>query len=484
MIKTFTRFALCAITAFAANNAMAFDFQAGNVFYNIIGGNNVEVTYATDQYNSYTGNVTLPAKVTNNGTTYNVTTIGKKAFYGSKTVTNVRIPSSVTFINEEAFKECGNLTTAYMAEPAELSENSFEFANVTLYVPELMKQGFLNEDFYHRFKDIIETAEFDVPVGSQTLVISEIFFTGTTTPEGKQYSDDQYVKIGNNSNETLYLDGYAFAETAFLSVDKQDYTPNIMADTTTIDAIYIFPGNGQDYPIAPGEEVLIAVNAINHKEVNPKSFDLSNANFEFYDESDNPNFQDSDNPNVTNMVNWYDYSKSYWSMHNRGFKSYVLAKPEVNMNEYVSGYKYTYTYIFSFNGNSYPMSGDGYKLPNSWITDAVGLSVASEWEWNVFAPTLDSGWAHCGSVDHDKSRYGLSVIRKKNEEGKWIDTNNSSEDFISDAIASMLNGTTGIDNVRNNDTKAMRVYRIDGVRVNGVSKPGLYIINGRKVLVK
>ena len=30
----------------------------------------------------------------------------------------------------------------------------------------------------------------------------------------------------------------------------------------------------------------------------------------------------------------------------------------------------------------------------------------------------------------------------------------------------------------------MRVYRIDGVRVNGVSKPGLYIINGRKVLVK
>ena len=61
MIKTFTRFALCAITAFAANNAMAFDFQAGNVFYNIIGGNNVEVTYATDKYNSYTGNVTLPA---------------------------------------------------------------------------------------------------------------------------------------------------------------------------------------------------------------------------------------------------------------------------------------------------------------------------------------------------------------------------------------------------------------------------------------
>ncbi|MDY4019970.1 MAG: DUF4876 domain-containing protein [Prevotella sp.] len=463
---------------------MAFDFQNGNVFYNITGSNSVEVTYATEEYNSYTGNVTLPAKVTNNGITYNVTAIGKKAFFGSKTVTNVRIPSSVTFINEEAFKQCESLTTAYMAEPAELSENSFDFANVTLYVPELMKQGFLNEDFYHLFKAIVETADFDVPIGSQTLVISEIFFTGTTTPEGKQYSDDQYLKIGNNSNETLYLDGYAFAETAFLSVDKQDYTPDIMADTTTIGAIYLFPGNGHDYPIEPGEEVLVAVNAINHKEVNPKSFDLSKANFEFYDESENPNFQDSDNPDVTNMDNWYDYSASYWGMHNRGFKSYVLAKPEVKRDEYINNFKYTYTYVFTFNGNSYPMDGDGYKLPNSWIVDAVGLSVASEWQWNVLAPTLDSGWAHCGSVDHDKSRYNHSVIRKKNEEGKWIDTNNSTEDFISDAEPSMLSATTGIDSVRNDERKEMRIYRIDGVRVDSTGKPGLYIINGRKVLVK
>ena len=41
------------------------------------------------------------------------------------------------------------------------------------------------------------------------LVLSEIFFTGTLTPEGKQYSDDQYFKIGNNSDSTIYLDGLA-----------------------------------------------------------------------------------------------------------------------------------------------------------------------------------------------------------------------------------------------------------------------------------
>lgn len=485
MNKHFTRLALSAVMALAVNASWAFSFQSGNMYYNMKGTNSVEVTYATDQYNSYAGNITIPAKVENGGKTYDVVAIGDKAFYGSKSVNNVRIPSSVKNIGAEAFKGCENLVTVYMKEPATLSENSFEFGNITLYVPELMKQGFMSESHYNLFKEIVETSSFDEPVGSQSLVISEIFFTGTTTPEGKQYSDDQYVKIGNNSDKTIYLDGYAFAETEFMSVDKHEYTPDIMADTTTIGAIYLFPGKGQDYPIAPGEEILVAVNAINHKEINPKSFDLSKANFEFYDESDNPNFQDSDNPDVENMVNWYDYSRSYWSMHNRGFKSYVLAKPEMSKDDYLSKFKYTYTYVFTFNGVSYPMDGDGYKLPNTWIVDAVGLSIASAWEWNVLAPTLDAGWAHCGSVNHDKSRYSLAVIRKKNADGKWIDTNNSTEDFNSDVMASMLNNTTAIqqNQIRDNQ-KEKKIYRIDGVRVNKMTAPGLYIVNGRKVIVK
>ena len=157
----------------------------------------------------------------------------------------------------------------------------------------------------------------------------------------------------------------------------------------------------------------------------------------------------------------------------------------MSKDDYLSKFKYTYTYVFTFNGVSYPMDGDGYKLPNTWIVDAVGLSIASAWEWNVLAPTLDAGWAHCGSVDHDKSRYSLAVIRKKNADGKWIDTNNSTEDFNSDVMASMLNNTTAIqqNQIRDNQ-KEKKIYRIDGVRVNKMTAPGLYIVNGRKVIVK
>ena len=148
----------------------------------------------------------------------------------------------------------------------------------------------------------------------------------------------------------------------------------------------------------------------------------------------------------------------------------------------MSNFKYTYTWTFTFGGNSYPMDGDGYKLPNAWIVDAVGLSIASDWEWNVLAPTLDAGWAHCGSVDHDKSRYGLAVIRKKSDSGKWMDTNNSTEDFLSDAEASMLKAPTAIDSIARNSSKETKIYRLNGVRVNDTNTPGIYIINGRKVM--
>ncbi len=269
------------------------------------------------------------------------------------------------------------------------------------------------------------------------LVITEIFFTGTLTPEGKQYSDDQYFKIGNNSDSTLYLDGLAIVESAFLTTDKQDYTPDIMAQAMTVDAVYCFPGSGKDHPIAPGQEVVVALNAVNHKEYNPQSIDLSRADFEFYDESQNPSFTDTDNPDVPNLVNWYDYSLSYFSLHNRGFKSYALARPTVDAATFMSEYKYTYTWVFSFGEYVFDMDDEGFKVPNSWIVDAVNLSVASDYQWIVTSPSLDAGWTHCGSVDQDKTRYGKAVVRKR-ESGKWIDTNNSTNDFEADAVPTLL----------------------------------------------
>ena len=84
-------------------------------------------------------------------------------------------------------------------------------------------------------------------------------------------------------------------------------------------------------------------------------------------------------------------------------------------------------------GNAYPMTAKNcIKVPNSWIQDAVNLSIASMWQWNLVSANLDAGWAHCGSIDTDKTRFSKAVVRKKSG-NKFIDTNNSTEDFESDA---------------------------------------------------
>ncbi|MDY4513382.1 MAG: leucine-rich repeat domain-containing protein [Paludibacteraceae bacterium] len=90
----------------------AYDFQSGDLYYNITSDNTVEVTY--QQYSSfnYQGltTATIPATVTYNGTTYSVTSIGGEAFFECSSLTSITIPNSVTSIGS-AFLYCSSLTS-------------------------------------------------------------------------------------------------------------------------------------------------------------------------------------------------------------------------------------------------------------------------------------------------------------------------------------------------------------------------------------
>ena len=110
------------------------------------------------------------------------------------------------------------------------------------------------------------------------------------------------------------------AESDFLTVSKQNYTPDIMATDMAVAALYMIPGSGHDVPVQPGGKLLIVNNALDHTKANPNSWDESTANYEWYDESTNPNFSDVDNENVPNLVKIYCYTKTIWSLHTQGFK--------------------------------------------------------------------------------------------------------------------------------------------------------------------
>lgn len=270
-------------------------------------------------------------------------------------------------------------------------------------------------------------------------VISEIFFTGSSTADGKSYSGDQYIIITNNSDVTLYADSIAVLESAFLTTTKEDYTPDIMSTHFSVQACYMIPGTGRTVPVEPGESLTLAVNAIDHTAEQPGSINLTDADFEFFDETSNPNFTDPDGT-APNLDKWYCYTATIYQFHSRGFNSMAIAKMQTSKEDWLENYVYDATYLFVFGDFSREMTKSGiYKVPNAWILDGVNLSVESVREWNVLDASIDAGWTYCGKVDRDETRFNKSVIRKQDASGKYIDTNNSTNDFTPEAPASLFN---------------------------------------------
>lgn len=286
-----------------------------------------------------------------------------------------------------------------------------------------------------------ETNQITLPLflhdAKANFVIEEVFFVGNITPEGEVYDGDQYIKIYNNSDNILYADGLVILESAFLTSTKYEYDPDIMSTHFAVTAVYKIPGSGNEHPVNPGESILICDIGKNHSQTNPNSFDLSNADFEWFDEGTN----DVDTP-VPNMEKIYCSSKTIWTMHKQGLKAYAIGRLGVDKETFLQDYKYDYNYTMVLPSGTYPMSNSAYKIPNEWIIDAVNVSNVSQYVWNVTAPNLDMGWTYCAEIKNDNDRYGKSIKRKTlstTSDGRKIlkDTNNSTNDFEAKATPTL-----------------------------------------------
>lgn len=298
-------------------------------------------------------------------------------------------------------------------------------------------------------------------------IFEEIFYTGTRRPTGSSYLGDTYYKIYNNTDHVLYADGVAFVESKFLTVNFYEYTPDIRNEAMTVQAIYVIPGSGKDYPVQPGESITVCDMAIDHTVSNSNSFDLTGADFEWYDESTVPSVTDVDNPDVPNMDRWYCSSRSVFVLHNQGYVSFALARIPIDKEEYLRDYWYTYNYTIYTASGTFPMEGSAYKLPNSWIIDGVNCSVEAKRQWNVLPASVDAGWTWCATIASDNNRFFKSVRRKMlylTDDGRRVlkDTNNSTNDFNSAVVPSIVEEQGTAVNA-NGEKSTTRTY--DGVQL-------------------
>ena len=117
-IKQWHRVAVAAVLSLMwCVNVGAYDFSADNIYYTINEKTlTAEVTYASESYNSYSGQVVIPATVENDGKTYAVAAVGDNAFRDCTELTDVIFGSNVTTIGKRAFLNCSSLTTVTIAE--------------------------------------------------------------------------------------------------------------------------------------------------------------------------------------------------------------------------------------------------------------------------------------------------------------------------------------------------------------------------------
>ena len=88
------------------------DFTVDGIKYKMTAEDKVSVTYPTEgkpgsgNPNTYTGDITIPAQVTYEGTTYNVTGIGEYAFRNAG-ITSITLPEGLVSIGKEAIYKTG-----------------------------------------------------------------------------------------------------------------------------------------------------------------------------------------------------------------------------------------------------------------------------------------------------------------------------------------------------------------------------------------
>ena len=276
-----------------------------------------------------------------------------------------------------------------------------------------------------------------------SIVIKEIYCGGCKKlPQEGDYQGDQYFILHNNDYNVQYLDSLCFgtlspnnatASNPWVSKDPATGESIFPDFLPIIQAVWQFPGDGDDFPLQPGEDAVICLRgAIDHSLQYPLSVNLNKPDYfvcynltYFWNTAYHPapGDQISDERIIdvvikTGQANAYTFSLSSPTL--------VLWKTKgMSIQEFVN-----------IPDNITPVPGSSIdnvvKIPYEWVYDAVEVFDArSANNSKRLAPSADAGYALQTDVF-----LGHSLMRHVDKEASaasgyevLTDTNNSLNDF-------------------------------------------------------
>ncbi|WP_410221561.1 DUF4876 domain-containing protein [Pedobacter sp.] len=293
-------------------------------------------------------------------------------------------------------------------------------------------------------------------------VFKQIYYAGSHTSNGASFRD-QFIEIYNNSNQVLYADSLYFVQaygtnsklsaidltTGYYQVATKQYDWTKSIDMNDPDAnnnyvyaknIFMIPGSGKDHPVKPGESIIIAGTALNHKTpyvgndgkgISVKdpslTIDLSKADFEVYlgnYPGITPLASDIDNPAVPNMVNIDIRANKDLILDATGREALLLFKTTRDIQSW-KRYAAPDIKVITTSTDKY------YQIPLNEIFDAVEIQPPLEANQipKKFNAKLDATFKFVSKGQYSSQ----SLIRKtaKVVNGRQIlkDTNSSANDF-------------------------------------------------------
>ncbi len=259
------------------------------------------------------------------------------------------------------------------------------------------------------------------------LCFREIFYAGSPG----FYFRNQFYEIYNNGDEVYYLDHLCFAQ---LEPGTPTATPPQWPDEDGKNnyvygcVVWQFPGTGKDYPLQPGESVIIAQEGADHTKNQGRTGEyalMDNSKVEFEAWSGNPQRQNPDVPDLKYVFWSGRVNKTQWLTSVFG-SAFCLYQPGRDLTFEDKSYWILGETTQHKVGNTIEFA----RIPAAQIIDGVELlGTSSELNKKRIPGFVDAGAASVGATYNN-----MSVSRKKIDERPdgspiYQDTNDSSYDF-------------------------------------------------------